>query len=196
MKIEINGFKMEIELDGSALNVKIYDSMDKELSNNTYNQSTETVSVSEPVMPKVDEVVDKNATDVEEPAQAQAQPEGDSNQEVDAGGDLDLGGGNAQAQPNEEVNAQESLLNKLDSYLTLKYQFNEYKEISSTITLTESEIKELSEIYEKMCKNKSKYKSKLKEIEMGDINLDDMNEFFLYCNNKFKIIDLLNLVLV
>ena len=61
MKIQINGFDLEINTDEANLSVKVMDANGKELSNNTYTQTSETS----------DEV-----TDVDMPTADTVEPEG------------------------------------------------------------------------------------------------------------------------
>ena len=58
MKLQINGFDIEINSDEANISMKVMDANGTELSNNTYSQSTEAESeeIQDVDMPEVDEV--------------------------------------------------------------------------------------------------------------------------------------------
>jgi len=58
MKIQINGFDIEVNTEESNMTVKVLDSTGKELSNNTYTQSLESGDEIKPVdIPSTEETV-------------------------------------------------------------------------------------------------------------------------------------------
>lgn len=67
MKIQINGFDIEVNTEESNLAVKVLDANGKELSNNTYNQSSTTGDEIKPVeMPSAENT---EPTSTEQPAE-------------------------------------------------------------------------------------------------------------------------------
>lgn len=76
MKIQINGFDIEVNTEESNLAVKVLDANGKELSNNTYNQSSTTEDEITPVeMPSAENT---EPTSTEQPAEqpTEGTPEG------------------------------------------------------------------------------------------------------------------------
>jgi len=68
MKIQINGFDIELNTEESNMTVKVLDANGKELSNNTYNQSSTTGEEITPVdMPSAEDTATEEPA-TEEPA--------------------------------------------------------------------------------------------------------------------------------
>ena len=93
MKLQINGFDIEVNTDDANMTIKVLDASGKELSNNTYNQSTESgeeinkvdmPSAEETTTPVQPEKTVQPAVQETEPAQTQpsAQPVQGEEQEV------------------------------------------------------------------------------------------------------------------
>ena len=74
MKIQINGFDIEINTDDAAMSVKIIDASGKELSNNTYAQTMEGE--------ESEEIVEPDLNTPEETAEEEAAPEEETTEEA------------------------------------------------------------------------------------------------------------------
>lgn len=94
MKIQINGFDIEVNTEESNLAVKVLDANGKELSNNTYNQSSTTGEEITPVeMPSAENTATTEPTSEEPAAPTEGTPEGETqpatgNEETPAQGDV------------------------------------------------------------------------------------------------------------
>jgi hypothetical protein len=85
MKIQINGFDIEIENEETNMTVKVLDASGKELSNNTYSQSTDDTGGPAPVdMPTAEETAEGDTPeDTETPeGDTNETPEGEENTDV------------------------------------------------------------------------------------------------------------------
>jgi hypothetical protein len=76
MKIQINGFDIEINTDEANIGIKIMDASGKELSNNTYSQtSEETDNVTDVDMPSAEDVSQEEPTTDDEAVEQAAEQE-------------------------------------------------------------------------------------------------------------------------
>jgi len=79
MKIQINGFDIEINTDDAAMSVKIIDASGKELSNNTYAQSMEGDDSEEITEPDLN--TPEETTEEETPEETPAEGEEETTEE-------------------------------------------------------------------------------------------------------------------
>lgn len=102
MKIQINGFDIEVNTEEANMTVKVIDSTGKELSNNTYAQTLSPSEEVQPVqIPSVEETPTAQQAVQETPAQAQPAAQ-------------------AQTQSEETVQTEESFVPNFESFKKLR----------------------------------------------------------------------------
>jgi len=83
MKIQTNGFDIEINTDDATMSVKIIDASGKELSNNTYSQTMEGEESEEIVQPDLNTPEETAEEETEEqPAEEETMPEEEPTEET------------------------------------------------------------------------------------------------------------------
>ena len=116
MKIQINGFDLEINTDEANLSVKVMDANGKELSNNTYTQSSETTDeVTDVDMPTADTV--EPEAGAEEGVTEETPEEGATEEGAE---DLPPVEGEEGTEGTEEENVGESFVFDLPDFETFK----------------------------------------------------------------------------
>jgi len=79
MKIQINGFDIEVNTEDQSMSIKIIDASGKELSNNTYSQTLEgSEDLTDVEIPEVEDVESTEDSDIENTEETDTETENDT----------------------------------------------------------------------------------------------------------------------
>lgn len=120
MKLQINGFDIEINTDEANITMKVMDANGKELSNNTYSQSSEQAEdVVDVEMPETEDAIETTEETTEEPLiDVEGSTEEESTEEEDESTETE----------EEQSDVEETGESLIVDFETFKKQLREQKE--------------------------------------------------------------------